>query len=165
VNKLIIALATLVSLNCLASDLAEKNQAFCNGPQVKAIAAPGDSCRIVLSLESNKDMQGQCNGNFQESLPCAVVYLVSPDGAAMRIVCGPDPRNPVLDQTIRAEAVSYSVSAVVTKKNGEDVVINDLREHMALAAGPLSLEMTKNSRKLNGKITLGSVELTDVKCR
>lgn len=167
-KTLIISAVALLSLNTFARDLAEKHDTFCESEEVKAVKGEKGLCRILIAPTPAKPTQGACVGLFKGSLPCSVLYASMEDGAAMQLVCG-DAKNPAIDQMMGAKAASYSVSAIVTKEDGTDVILQDTGAHTVFDGGLVSLSLSKYDEKTSVEISVnlrsGIVELTNVVCR
>ena len=167
-KTLILSALALMSLNSFARDLAEKHSTICESEEVKAIQGEKGSCRILITPSKALESGGTCVGLFKGSLPCAVVYASMAEGAAMQLVCG-DPANPAIDQMMGAKAANYTVSAIVTKADGTDVIVEDPGLHTVFEAGLVSLSLSKYEDKKTAEISInlrtGAVNLTNVTCK
>lgn len=167
-KTLIISAVALLSLNTFARDLAEKHATFCDSEEVKAIKGEKGSCRILIAPTAAQPTQGMCVGLFKGSLPCSIVYASMEEGAAMQLVCG-DPKSPAIDQMMGAKAASYGISAIVTKEDGTDVILQDTGSHTVFEAGLVSLSLSNYDGKSSAEISInlrsGTVDLTNVVCR
>jgi hypothetical protein len=165
---LIISAVALLSFNTFARDMTEKHESFCETEEVKAVKGEKGSCRILLAPEPAQPGQGVCVGLFKGAIPCSVVYAFMKEGAAMQLVCG-DAKNPAIDQMMGAKAAGYSVSAIVTKEDGTDIILQDKGTHSVFEAGLVSLSLSKYDEKTSAEISInlrtGIAELTNVVCR
>lgn len=164
----LIALSLVLASTVAHADLAEKFQANCSTPEnLKLIGATG-SCRIVVAPKKI-EKQGVCVGTFMGSLPCVVSYISVKEGAAMNLTCGTDPKAPVIDQDMGAEAVGFSVATLIKKADGQDVVQNDKSEYSQISSNMLEVTLTDTALGTTGAVTIslqmGQVALTNVTCR
>lgn len=167
--KFLIASALAIfSLQALALDLGEKHAVFCSSAEVSSQKDQTDSCRITLGLLNATSLQGTCTGKFMDVIPCATLYVASAQGAAMQIICGADPQNPLLDQVVEAKPLSYNIAAVVSKADGSEVVVNDPALHTIFESSMMTLTLSKTQSAISGSVTLnmqsGEVQLTEVTC-
>lgn len=164
----LIALSLVLASTLAHADLAEKFQANCSTTEnLKLIGATG-SCRIVVAPKKI-EKQGVCVGTFMTSLPCVVSYISVKEGAAMNLTCGTDPKAPVIDQDMAAEAVGFNVATLIKKADGQDVVQNDKSEYSQISSNMLDLTLTESALGITGSIIIslqmGQVALTNVTCR
>lgn len=164
----LLALSLVLASTLAHADLAEKFQANCSTPEnLKLIGATG-SCRIIVAPKKI-EKQGVCVGTFMGSLPCVVSYISVKEGAAMNLTCGTDPKAPVIDQDMGAEAVGFNVATLIKKADGQDVVQNDKTEYSQIASNMVEVTMSTNALGTTGSVTLqlqmGAVALTNVSCR
>lgn len=164
----LIALSLVLASTLAHADLAEKFQANCSTPEnLKLIGATG-SCRIVVAPKKI-EKQGICVGTFMGSLPCAVSYISVKEGAAMNLTCGTDPKAPVIDQDMNAEAVGFNVATLIKKADGQDVVQNDKTEYSEISSNMVSVSLIDAAGITTGAVTIqlqmGAVQLTNVTCR
>lgn len=139
--------------------------------QKKNCAHETDSCRVIVAPKKI-EKQGYCVGVFMAKIPCVVSYISVKEGAAMNLTCGADPKKPILDQDMAAEALGYNVATLITRKDGQDVVKNDPNEYTMISNRMVDVSIV--SSEANGVITStgqvvlslqgGPVALTNVSC-
>lgn len=148
----VVALSSSLAFADIATELQNKN---C-GDKLSA------SCRVIVAPKKI-EKQGYCVGIFMSSLPCVVSYISVKEGAAMNLTCGSDPKKPVLNQDMAAEAMGYNVA---TLKNG--VVINDNSDYSIFSNRMVEVMLTESEGKTTGSVILtlqmGPVALTNVTC-
>lgn len=160
---------TLVFASTIAhADLAEKFQTNCSTPENVALAGATGSCRIVVAPKKI-ERQGYCLGTFMGSLPCVVSYISVKEGAAMNLTCGTDPKAPVIDQDMAAEAIGFNVATLIKKADGQDVVQNDKNEYVQISNSMVDVSITQTPAGSTGAVTLslqmGPVALQNVTCQ
>lgn len=157
---------SLLTLSSLAhADLAETHQAKCASADIVSMTGASGSCRVVITPKK-VEKQGMCIGMFMGSLPCAVTYIANEEGAAMNLTCGTDPQKPVIDQDMAAEAVGYTVTTLIRKADGQDVIKTDGQEYLLVSNRMVDVSLTSATTADIG-ITLqsGRVALTNVNCQ
>jgi len=164
----LLALSLVLASTLAHADLSEKFQANCSTPEnLKLIGATG-SCRIVVAPKKI-EKQGVCVGTFMGSLPCVVSYISVKEGAAMNLTCGTDPKAPVIDQDMGAEAVGYNVATLIKKADGQDVVQNDKTEYSEISSNMVSVSLSESVLGVSGAVVIqlqmGAVALTNVTCK
>jgi hypothetical protein len=168
VKTLILLSLALLSLNSFALDLAFEHQALCESAEAKTLIGANGSCRIVFGTAQASETQGVCIGKFRNAMPCRVTYLATADMNGLQIICGTDAQNPALNQTVRAQASSYTVAAVINKEDQSQVVINDKSANIVLDSSALSVVLSKQQAITKARIFLnlksGPEELNSVQC-
>lgn len=161
----LLALSLLTFSFAAAADVVVAHQAKCASPEVAAMIGATGSCRIVITPRK-VDKQGMCIGMFMGSLPCAVTYIATPEGAAMNLTCGTDPQKPVINQDMAAEATGYNVTTLIRKADGQDVVRTEAQDYLLIANRMVDVSLTSPTTAEIG-ITLqsGRVTLTNVNCQ
>lgn len=166
---LLLSLATLLSMTAAAGDTAETHQRLCSSEAVMSEMGPNGSCRIVLGSSKSIANAGRCTGKFRGVMPCQVDFSTNAGAANIHLFCGFDPQSPALDQVIQASSYSYNVSALVTKADDSQVVINDTGKHSILESGIMSMILSKYDEVTSAKIILnmktGAEELQQVECK
>ena len=167
-KTLILLSLALLSLNSFAFDLALDHQALCESSEAKTLIGANGSCRIVFGTAKASDTQGVCIGKFRNAMPCRVTYLATADMNGLQVICGTDAQNPALNQTVRAQASSYTVAAVINKEDQSQVVINDKSANIVLDSSALSVVLSKQQAITKARIFLnlksGPEELNSVQC-
>lgn len=144
----VVALTSSLALADIAEELQKKNcgQALSN------------SCRVIVAPKKI-EKQGYCVGMFMTSLPCVVSFISVKEGAAMNLTCGTDPKKPVLNQDMAAEAIGYNVATLRRDGEGTDEVINDKNDYSMFSNRMVEVMLTDS--EVNGvKTTTGTVQLT-----
>src|SRR5687768_16264119 len=131
----------------LAEDLQKKNCATETG-----------SCRVIVAPKKI-EKQGYCVGIFMGKIPCVVSYISAKEGAAMNLTCGADPKKPILNQDMPAEALGYNVATLITKADGQNVVKNDPNEYTMISNRMVDVSIT--NLDTNGVVTsTGAIQLS-----
>lgn len=166
-KQTLFALSLALASTLAHADLAEKFQANCATPENVTLQGATGSCRIVVAPKKI-EKRGVCVGTFMGSLPCVVSYISVKEGAAMNLTCGTDPKAPVIDQDMAAEAVGFNVATLIKKADGQDVVQNDKNEYSEISSNMVSVSLTQTPAGTTGAVTLqlqmGPVALQNVTC-
>lgn len=145
---LVVALSSTLSFADIATELQKKNCGL----------ALSNLCRVIVAPKKI-EKQGYCVGMFMTSLPCVVSFISVKEGAAMNLTCGTDPKKPVLNQDMAAEAIGYNVATLRRDGEGNDEVINDRNDYSMFSNRMVEVMLTDSIE--NGvKTTSGTVELT-----
>lgn len=171
----LIALFSLLSLSFVAqANKAQDHEAFCDSEEVKAIKGEKGSCRILIDLNStSSDKPLFCGGVFMKALPCMTMFFSFGNEAGLKLTCGPDKEHPVIDTVLPAKASAYSVSALITKEDGSEVLVTDSKKYMSIESDAVIINMTTetkaevatNSASMAIMTRMGIQELTDVICQ
>lgn len=157
---LVVALTSSLAFADLATELQKKNCSNETG-----------SCRVIVAPKKI-EKQGYCIGMFMDKLPCIVSYISVKEGAAMNLTCGTDPKKPVLNQDMPAEALGYNVATLITISDGQDIVKNDPNEYLMISNRMVDVSIVSSDDNgvvtTTGKVVLslqgGLVALTNVSC-
>ncbi len=165
----LLALSIALVSTIAHADLAEKFQVNCSTPEVLKMTGATGSCRIVIAPKKI-EKQGQCVGMFMGSLPCVVSYISVKEGSAMNLTCGTDPKAPVIDQDMAAEAIGYDVATLIKKADGQDVVQNDKNKYAQVSNNMVEVNLTETAAGLSTAsvlitLQMGQVALTNVTCK
>lgn len=168
----LLAFSLLTFSSVALADIATDLQEVCQSPEVKRLTGSTGSCRIVVAPKK-AEKRGLCQGTFMNSLPCAVRFLSTKDGALLNITCGTDPKNPAIDQDMMAEGSAFNVAAMIRKADGQDHVMNDKSEYTMITSQMVEVILidTVNAgiKTTKGEINLslqgGKVPLTNVVCK
>ena len=152
-----------------SGDLAESHQKLCSSEAVKSQMGEKGDCRILIGTSRPTDKAGSCTGKFRGVMPCQVDFRTTDKTATIHLVCGFDPQNPALDQMVEASTFDYNVSAIVTKSDDSQMIINDIGIHSILDSGMMSIILSKYDEETSANISLnmqtGPEELLDVECK
>lgn len=167
-KQTLIALTLVLASTVAHADLAEKFQANCSTPENQKLIGATGSCRIIVAPKKI-ERQGVCVGTFMGSLPCVVRYISVKEGAAMNLTCGTDPKAPVIDQDMAAEAIGFNVATLIKKADGQDVVQNDKTEYAQISNNMVEVGLSENALGTTGSVLItlqmGQVALTNVTCQ
>lgn len=167
-KQTLFALSLVLASTLAHADLGEKFQANCTTPENIALTGATGNCRVIVAPKKI-EKQGVCVGTFMGSLPCVVSYISVKEGAAMNLTCGTDPKAPVIDQDMNAEAVGFNVATLIRKADGQDVVQNDKNEYAQISSNMVDVSLTTTALGTTGAVTLqlqmGPVALQNVTCK
>ena len=168
-KHLLIAAIALLSLESFAADLALKHQQLCGSEAAKAQMGKTGSCRIVMTPTKPDSSKGSCAGKYGSVMPCLVTYNTSVESSSMSLTCGFEGQKPALEvKDIESIGRSYKVSAVVTREDKSQTIINDNGAHLIVESGAFGLTVSSYEKTKSGTISLnfktGSSDLSDVEC-
>lgn len=164
---------SLLALSSVAfADLGEMHAQNCETPAVKSMIGSTGSCRVVIAPKKI-EKQGVCTGVFGNSLPCTVTFISNSSVSGLNLTCGNDPKTPVINQDMEAEATGYSVATLIRKADGQDVVVNDENEYSFFTNRMIDVYVVESESNgvatTSGNIVLslqsGAVSLSNVTCR
>jgi hypothetical protein len=166
---LLFAVLALLTLKSFAADLALKHQQLCGSEVAKAQMGKTGSCRIVMTPTKTDTSKGSCIGKYSNVMPCLVTYITSLESSSMSLTCGFEGQKPVLEvKDIESVGRAYKVSAVVTREDKSQTIINDNGAHLIIESGAFGLTVSAYEQSRSGTITLnfkkGSAELSNVEC-
>ena len=159
----------MISFNSFASDIVLKNQKICESPDAVAFMGQGGHCSLIPLILKVEEKKGYCIGKLMGSIDCAVVYLKNSQISGMNIVCGNDPKKPLLNKTLEAEFLSYNMSAMLNNAKGETFLISDSSTYTSFRSNLANVFLTTNAEgKTTGELSMNlrgsTVPLTEVAC-
>ena len=120
---------------------------------------------MIIVPAPTVQVSGRCEGKLSD-ITCRVLVLKTSDSASMNLVCG-ELDSPLLTQVLKADVLSYRISALIKNSAGEYQTINDSRNYHLLSNPALDVQLAQDE-KMNGKMVLRlqarSISLTDVIC-
>jgi hypothetical protein len=162
--KYMIALTLLFSVSAMA-DFSVDHEKICTSKEAKSLMGTKGSCQMILAPVPTVQVSGRCEGKLSD-ITCRVLVLKTTDSARMNLVCG-ELDSPLLTQVLKADVLSYRVSALIKNSEGEYQMINDSRDYHLLSNPALDVQLARGE-KMNGKMILTlqnrSISLTDVIC-
>lgn len=160
-----LALSVLMISTVVHADLAELHSKKCDSPEVKALTGTSGSCRVVITPKKITN-QGMCVGIFMGSLPCSTTYLATEEGAMMNLTCGEDPTKPIIDQDMEAEAMGYTVTTLIKKADGQNIVKTDTMDYVIISNRMVDINLlSPTTAEIGITIESGRTTLTDVTCQ
>lgn len=168
----LLALTLILASSVAFADVAEKHQKNCESVEAKSLMGATGSCRVIIAPKKI-EKQGVCIGTFMGSLPCVVTFIAVTEGSAMNLTCGADPKAPVINQDMEAEAAGYNVATLIRKADGQDVVLNDKSEYSMFSNRMVDVSIVDSVANgiavSTGSVLLslqsGQVALSNVTCK
>ena len=158
----------LVSLHTQAQDLSQEHEKICSRTDVVKLMGPKGSCRMLIASQKAQETQGVCQGVFGRSMICRVTYIISENATGMQLLCGKDLQKPEVQQIVGAKADAHTVSAIVTKEDGTQVIVNDEKTNTILESNLMTLILSKTGEVTQGQIFVnlktGPAPLNQVQC-
>ena len=167
-KKFIFSMLCLVSLHTQAQDLSQEHEKICSRADIVKLMGPKGSCRMLITFQKASETQGVCQGVFGRSMICQVTYLISDAGTGMQLLCGKDLQKPEVQQIVAATADAHTVSAIVTKEDGTQVIVNDEKTNTILESQLMTVILMKTGEVTQGQVYInlktGPVPLNQVQC-
>lgn len=166
-KPILLFLLTLMSFSSLAQDLAQKHSAICQSEKVESIKGENGDCRVLMIPTKARSLSGVCTGLFGGKIPCAVAYVARPEGTGVQLVCG-DPSTPIINRSLAANVISYSVAALITTGNDKDLIVEDPIEYTLFESRMINLSLFKGESGTTADVVVsllgGKENLTNVVC-
>ena len=147
----------LLSFNAFAQDLAENHAQICAGSK--------EPCKVVFSVVT-KPFSGMCTGKLKGTTSCSISYMIGAN-SGVRVLCS-EGLVRVKDEMVGVAAQSYNVSALISKIEKKEVLINDPQLYTSIESKSISMFMARTKTSVAAQIMikdkLNSSMLTDVKC-
>jgi len=163
-KTLICLCLSLFAFQVLASD----GETICSSEEAINQQGANGSCRLIVGSQKVQELAGICNGKFRGVLPCQATYNLKSDGSTVQLICGIPGEKPALNSTINGRVVAYRASAVITKEDSTNIIINDSMIHTIFNAGSFNMDLSSHENVRTANITLslktGPEVLTEVTC-
>jgi hypothetical protein len=158
-----------LSLSLLAfKSLASGGETICSSEEAISQVGTSGSCRLIVGSQKVQELAGTCTGKFRGVLPCQATYNIKTDGSTVQLLCGIPGEKPALNLVLNGSVAAYRASAIITKEDSTNVIINDSTIHTIFESGSFNMDLSNNETQRIANITLslktGPEVLTDVTC-
>jgi len=127
------------------------------------------NCQVVISPLEIPAHEVKCVGMLMSVYTCSVKYSVSGDKSAIvRLQCGKDPKEPVLNERLDSNILKFHVSKILTDEAGALSIDVDPNTYLSIMNPWVDILVTESGELKNYSVKIllqgESMELTDLAC-